>query len=414
MSVDNVTPRVRNPRVQRRDRPWIGAMVSTLVGPCDMPSVADLERAVVTLSQRFPHCRLGWGLDDPKRHWVIPTGPGGGKLGAVVVERSRAGHADLGETLDSMVSDSRVDAPLTLFRFEEHFGLRMSHEYGDGRFYDEAIGALMTVAAGGSESWNMGPTNRFPLTTALARTFGSDPRRVLAAVADRPQRVVPVASSTPVPWTRARRTCAAVIPNELREQMIDWGRTAAPGASWFSLLVSMLLRSMEVAGMRVSDDVAIVMDLRRFLRSRGLDGNFVIGVPFAITYRTSPETIGTMIRSAVTSGRPVAAQAAAALRGWRGGSAPVSFDATRLPRVTFTSVGAPPRMNSLSFRPGEPAVVSGSVEPEGPHGLTFLVSETPDTCAVTASFHENVIDAELVTEALRLAQTEPLEILTKW
>ena len=408
----------RNPRVQRRDRPWIGAVVTTICGPFDMPSTPELERAISALGQRYPHCRLGWGLDESKRHWLVPTQRGLSSFGAVVVERSRAGHASLGETLDSMVQDRSVDAPLAVFRYDNHFGLRMSHEYGDGRFYDEAIGAIMTAAGStGAVSWNIGPTTRFPLTNAVLRTFGSTPRRALAAVADRPKQPVPPTPQSgrkTVAWAPARKTESAVLPNALREQMIEWGRTAAPGASWFSLLVSMLLRSMEVAGMRIADDLSIVMDLRRFLKSGDLDGNFVVGVPFNVNFRTPPAELGGLIRSAVVSGRPVAGQASSALRGFRRGTAPVSADSTRLPRVTFTSVGAPSRVNSLPFLDGQPSTCAGSVEPEGPHGLTFLISETPETCVVTASFHENVIDPVVVSEALRLAHTEPVEILAKW
>ncbi len=418
VGADSTDTKVRATRVQRRDQPWIGAVVTTLCGPFDMPSTADIEHAVAALSRRYPHSRLGWGLDETKRHWVIPSADAGTRQGAVVVERSRAGHTSLGQTLDAMVADRTVDASLVIFRYEDHFGVRMSHEYGDGRFYDEVIGALMSAAGPGNPaSWTIGPTTRFPLTTAVVRTFATKPTRVLAAIADRPPRprAEPVGAETrSLPWAPDRRTVSAVIPNELREQMIAWGRSAAPGASWFALVTSMLLRSVEVAGMRVADDVSIVMDLRRFLRKRDLDGNFVIGVPFAVSCHTPPAEIGSMIRSAVLSGRPVAAQAASTLRGWRRGSVPVTMDPAQLPRVTFTSVGTPPRINALAFRPGAPAIASGSVEPEGPHGLTFLISETADTCVVTASFHQNVIDAEVVTEALRLAQTEPTEILAKW
>jgi hypothetical protein len=393
-------------------------VVTTVCGPFDMPSVTDLERAIAAVVLRYPHSRLGWDLDHLKRRWVIPAAHHSATMGAVVVERSRAGHTSLGETLDAMVQDRTIDAPLAVFRYEDHFGLRMSHEYGDGRFYDQAIGALMAAAApGGSVSWNIGPSTRFPLTTAVVRTFATKPARALAAVADRPARPEPTPGGPPpakVPWVSSRHTVSAVLPNTLREQIIDWGRTAAPGASWFSLLVSMLLRSMEVAGLRIADDVSIVMDLRRFLKQRDLDGNFVVGVPFNVSFRTAPDAIGDQIKSAVMSGRPVAAQAASALRMWGRGTAPLAIDPTRPPRVTFTSVGVPPRINSLPFRAGEPATAAGSVEPEGPHGLTFLVSETPDTCVVTASFHDNVVDPAVIGEALRLARTEPLEVLAKW
>ncbi|MET0898801.1 MAG: hypothetical protein ABWY45_12895 [Mycobacterium sp.] len=408
----------RRPKVSARDRPWHGAVVSTICGPFDMPSVEDLERAIVAVVQRFPHSRLSWSVDPTTWRWEIPADQHSGPASAVVVERSRSGHTSMGETLDEMVRDPAV-APLTVFRYEDHFGIRISHEYGDGRFYDQVLGALMSAATAGPMAWDTRPGSRFPLATAVLRTFGKSPKRVLAAVADRPERPAPPITDYPrprVPWAAARRTISVSIPDETRRQIIGWGKTSAPGASWFALLVSLLLRSAELSGLRVAEDVSVVMDLRRFLPAgaQDLDGNFVVGVPFNLNYQTPPAEIGAKIRACVKAGRPVATQAASALSRRHGGTAPTEVDPAQLPRATFTSIGVAPRVDALPFRGDAPSFMAGSVEPDGPHGLTFLITETSDTCTVNVSFHDNVIDTTAVEEALRLARTEPLEILAKW
>jgi hypothetical protein len=408
----------RRPKVAARDRPWHGAVVSTICGPFDMPSVEELEHAIVAVVQSFPHSRLSWSVDPATWQWEVPTDQHGGPASAVVVQRSRSGHTSMGQTLDEMVRDPAV-APLTVFRYEDHFGIRISHEYGDGRFYDQALGALMSAATSGPMAWDTRPASRFPLATAVLRTFGKTPKRVLAAFADRPERAAPPVTAYPrpqIPWTPARRTITAAIPDDVRKQIIAWGKTSAPGASWFSLLVSLLLRSTELSGLRLAEDVSVVMDLRRFLRAgaQDLDGNFVVGVPFNLNYRTAPAEIGTKIRACVKSGRPVAAQAASALRRRHGGTAPTEIDPAQLPRATFTSIGVAPRVDALSYRDDAPSFMAGSVEPEGPHGVTFLVTETSDTCTVSVSFHDNVLDAAVVEDALRRARTEPLEVLAKW
>lgn len=408
----------RRPKVAARDRPWHGAVVSTLCGPFDMPTVEELERAIVAVVQKFPHSRLSWSVDPTTWRWEVPTDQHGSPASAVVVERSRSGHTSLGQTLDEMVRDPAV-APLTVFRYEDHFGIRISHEYGDGRFYDQALGALMSAATTGPMAWDTRPASRFPLATAVLRTFGKTPKRVLAAFADRPERPAPPITEyhrSPVAWTPARRTVTAFIPDEVRRQIVGWGKTSAPGASWFSLLVSLLLRSTELSGLRMAEDVSIVMDLRRFLpaEAQDLDGNFVVGVPFNLNYRTPPAAIGSKIRACVKSGRPVAAQAASALRRGHDATPPTGIDPAQLPRATFTSIGVAPRVDLLSYRGDAPSFMAGSVEPEGPHGVTFLVTETSDTCTVSVSFHDNVVDAAVVEEALRRARTEPLEVLAKW
>lgn len=409
---------IRRPKVAARDRPWHGAVVATICGPFDMPTVEELEHAIVAVVQNFPHSRLNWSVDSTTRRWEIPTDQHAGPAGAVVVQRSRSGHTSMGETLGEMVRDPAI-APLTVFRYEEHFGIRISHGYGDGRFYDQVLGALMSAATSGPLAWDTRPASRFPLATAVLRTFGRSPKRVLAAVADRPERPAPPVTEyqrSRVPWTPARRTVTAFIPDEARQRIIEWGKVSAPGASWFSLLVSLLLRSAELSGLRMADDVSIVMDLRRFLpaAARDLDGNFVVGVPFILSHHTAPEEIGAKIRACVKSGRPVAAQAASALRRRHGGGPPTEIDPAQLPRATFTSIGVAPRADALSYRGDAPSFMAGSVEPEGPHGVTFLVTETTDTCTVSVSFHDNVIDAAVVEDALRLARTEPLEVLATW
>jgi hypothetical protein len=192
-----------------------------------------------------------------------------------------------------------------------------------------------------------------------------------------------------------------MIPAEARSDAIRSERERSPGATWLAILISGLLRALHDVGVPVAQDISVVMDLRRYLSSQSLDGNFVIGVPLNIDHRCGPEAVTAMMKATIVSGRPVATQMLATLTSIRSrGCEATSVDPTQPVRVTFSGMGRPPQIDSLPFIPGRPPVYAGGVEPDGPHGLTFLISETSGASVVSASFHENVVPTHTVHAAL--------------
>ncbi|MCV7152498.1 hypothetical protein [Mycolicibacterium pyrenivorans] len=387
---------MRSHRIARRDLPWTTASVAALCGPFDMPSREALLRAVQLLTERYPHCRIGWGWDDARRRWT-PAQRDSASEAVVVDGDGLVSALTIGETLDRIDRDTSLRTPLALVRFDRYLGLRMSHAIGDGRTFNEVFASvLQTALTDKPYPWQIGPAVRFPLGSAVARTFGRDPALLRATLADRPHRPT-LPPGTPAAWTPARRTLVAVVPADAKRAAMH----AAPGASWIAVHMSLLLRALDSAGVPVAQDVSVVVDLRRYLSDDSLDGNFVTGVPFNVDHRHRPEAITAMMRATLRSARPVATQALATMasvRPYR--AAPASSDPTRPVRVTFSSVGQPPQIDALPFLPGEPPIYAGGVEPDGPHGLTFLVSETSRASVVSASFHDNVVSADAVQEAL--------------
>ena len=372
--------------------------MAALCGPFEMPSPAALERAVVMLTERFPACRLAWGWDDGRRRWTIPSGPNAAD--GIVVDGGHVDVTSIGATLDRIDGDPSLRQPLALIRFDDYLGLRMSHAIGDGRTFNEIFAAvLQTAITGEPYPWAIGPSHRFPLGSAILRTFGRHPGLVREALADKPIRgdADPVAA---VAWTPARRTLAAVISADDRDELIGAARREAPNASWLGVVISRLLRALNASGVCVAPDVSVVVDLRRYLSNPPLDGNFVAGVPLSIDHRHGPGDVTTTLNATVASGRPLATQAMAT-RSIRSGRAEPRFVDPAAPvRVTFSAMGRPPQIDALPFVAGRPAIYAGGVEPDGPCGLTFLVSETSRTTVVSASFHDNVLPSDAVRQAL--------------
>jgi hypothetical protein len=395
--------------VQRRDRPWVDAYVTVLVGSFAMPSTDALREAVTALADRYPDSRLTWSLDPTKRYWRNDR-----TAKSVVTERAWDDAVDVGARLDAMLRDESLDPPLTLIRYPNHIGLKMSHSVGDGRLFLTVIAAVLQTAVTGEVApWPVQSAGRYPLIAMACRTFGRHPALLKSAIGDR----VPHGDvDTPVvtrPWVPSRRTHHAAMSRQRADEIFAWGREFAPRASQFALQVTLVLRALKHVGLEILSDVRVVVDLRRYLGWRYVDGNFVAGVPMRIGWQMTPEQISSMIKTTNGSGRPLAGQIQASLRG--GGTAmptATSVDPEGLPRVTFSNMGRSPEIDSLPVLTDRPAIYAGSVEPDGPLGLTFLFAENSWVMTTSACFHDNVIAPGLVSEATSLMTSDPIGLLT--
>ncbi len=400
-------------RIQRRDRPWPDLYVTVLCGPFEMPTADALRHAVAAIAGRYPDSRLTWRLDPTKRFWVNDRSPE-----SVVAESNWDGSLDIGARLDAMALDDTLDPPLTLIRYPSHIGLKMSHSVGDGRLFLSVIASvLQTALTGDVVQWPAQRAGRFPLTTAAIRTLGRRPALLRAAIKDRhPHGEAPSAPAPARPWAPSQRTLHRTISRARADEIYDWGRQFAPGASRFALQVSLLLRAMDKVGIDISPDVRVVVDLRRYLGWRYIDGNFITSTSMNIAAHQSPTVTSAIVKATNRSARPlvaqIAAQTQAALMGGVQAEVATTVDPGARPRLTFSSLGLSPEIDQLPFQTDTPTIYAGSVPSEGPTGMTFLVAETSTVLSINAIFHDNVIDADLVAEALQMVVDDPLDLFS--
>lgn len=183
------------------------------------------------------------------------------------------------------------------------------------------------------------------------------------------------------------------------------------GPNRYAVQIWLTLRALRAVGLKVSRDVNVVVDLRRYLGWRFIDGNFLAGVPMRMGPEMTPDQVAQTMKASVHSGRPLATQLLSSLRCGRATTAPVnSMDPNDALRVTFSGL-ASPEYDDLQFLSGSQRVVAGSVEPDGPLGLTFLMTQMSSVTWINASFHDNVIDAATVERALRLVASDPVGLL---
>ncbi|CAN5747702.1 hypothetical protein BH09ACT8_BH09ACT8_37570 [soil metagenome] len=172
---------------------------------------------------------------------------------------------------------SRLVSPLTFVRYPSHIGLKISHSVGDGRVFQSVLAAvLQTALTGDVVPWPAQTAGRFPLTAAAFRTFGKRPGLVRAVIKDRHDHTDPPAPPAPSrPWSPSRRTLYHNMPRERADEIFEWGKQFAPTASRFALQVTLMLRALNQVGSAISSDIRVVVDLRRYLGWRYIDGNFI-------------------------------------------------------------------------------------------------------------------------------------------
>jgi hypothetical protein len=397
-------------RVEPRDRDWVNVNVEVICGPFDMPSADALRGVVAQLAEQAPHSRFTWGLDADKRYWNHDR-----TADSVVVERDWPDMPDLSSRLRLIADDPAISAPLTLIRYPNHIGLKMCHAVGDGRMFIAAFCAPMYAALlGAAIEWPIEPAPRLPLLRALLATFGRHPSVLRSAFADRPQFVAESGASTELPWIPSQVTKGVTLHNAPLRDIYSWRSQHAPDASIYAIQVALILSALRKAGLRLSPDLRMIADLRRYLGWKPMAGNFVAGVPMAIEAGMSATQISSVIKGTNKSARPLAGYTSAVVHRIRGAAMTQStVPEGALPRISFSSVGKPPALDGLPFLPGRPVEFTGSVVPDGPLGITVLMAEMSRAMTIAVTFHDNVVDPQLIEEALRFIESDPVTLLAK-
>ncbi|WP_422745652.1 hypothetical protein ACN27E_25050 [Mycobacterium sp. WMMD1722] len=396
--------------VERRDRPWRSSRPALIIGPFDTPAVAEIEQAIGALTEAYPHSRLDWRFDASQRRWIGDRRPE-----QMVVEETGVPGQPVGDMLDDMWTRHSDGGPLTFIRYPHHLGLVMAHAVGDGRSFLEYLGGVAETAFTGQVApWSSHTTGRFPLLTAGLRTFGRHPSLIRTALADKFEPEYPQASGTMLAWEPSRRTAVVAFPRSRTDEMVDWGRRFTPTPSRFVLLTCAVLSAMRAAGLAVSRDIHVLMDLRKYLGAGPINGNFVAGVPMRFEPDMTPQEFAASVKTTLRSGRPLANQILTSIRaggfGYRTAQ-PDSYDPHAPLVVTVTDLGDSPYLEHIPFFLGEPSIYAAGGNPDGPLGVTIALTHTRDSTIATASFHDNAVDAAQMRQALDVLAAGPARLV---
>nr|WP_313775629.1 hypothetical protein [Mycobacterium sp.] len=395
-------------RVHRRDRDWAHVSVELIFGPLDMPSTDALRQAVTMLTDKHPHCRLAWRMDADRRCWRNDR-----SSESIVVEREWPQGQDVSAQLRVIADDPDLEAPLTLIRYPNHVGLKISHGLGDANIFLAAFcGPICSAMLGTALDWPIEPAPRLPLLRAVLGTFGAKPAALKAAFADRPTPTADVDTGALRPWQPSQCTTGRHLSPEEIAQIYRWRDQFAPGTSTYALQIALVLRGLRGVGLEVCSEVRMVSDLRRYLGWHPIDGNFTAGVPMRIEAGMEAAEISARIRATNASGRPLAGYTLGALNRSRSVQTATSARDGALPRIAFSSLGMLPIVEGLPILPGQQREFTGSVSLDGPQGISVLTAQTSQSMHITATFHDNVIDPALMDAALDIIASDPVGLLS--
>ncbi|MEV6597208.1 hypothetical protein AB0M36_10140 [Actinoplanes sp. NPDC051346] len=409
-----MTPPIQTPTraINRFDRPWTSASTATVIGPMHAPTRQALVEAVARTAAAWPESRLDWSIRD--RRWHRPPPARLDDLAdGMVADLTADPSVDYGRFLTDLVHDERQRWPLAFSVGHDHVALRMSHAIGDGRALVVLLSRLLETAVTG-EPVPFPPRPAMPpFVSALGNFFGRSPKRALAA-ARAIRHAPPVAEVATLPWSPQRVTLYHRIPGELATEIRRWRKTSASGATSAAVDLSLIMRALALSGVPLAPEVRVLYDVRRYLPARypELHGNFSVGLLMAMSAAMPAARLSEMIARTGAVGRPLTALGAGLVFSRHPGASPVTAPARPRAELAFTYLGRPLPIERLPWRSGSVPVWSGSVQPAGPQGLTFAVTETGRAVHLSASFHANVLDAERIEHAMTLMTADPISVLT--
>ncbi|TSD95447.1 hypothetical protein FOV72_14045 [Gordonia rubripertincta] len=385
--------------LQRRDRPWVGSVLSLLLGPVDMPSTDEVRAAVRRVAAANPHARIGWRLDRDALRW-IPGEPTDDMVREVDLWSE---DAEIGDVVDGLVAEADEDLPLQFVRFPDHLGMIVRHALSDGRSNGAIIEAVAAEASAGHHAPVAShPSGRAPMLSAVWGAFGRDPKRLRSAFADRPERRAVPAAGVEIPWQPARKTLYTSLDGPSRDETLAEVKRVGGKVSNFAVTATVVIRALHEAGIAVSPVSNVVVDLRTYLGGDWINGNFLGSLPIRIDENTTVTEVSQQIRSGMRTARPLAGGLLSSAK--TGGrrhrpTVPTTADPGAATVVTFSDVGM---RTDIPFASGGKPLYASSNEPDGPNGLTIVGLHTAEASMLSASFHDNVIDPGRVAAALKL------------
>ena len=251
-----------------------------------------------------------------------------------------------------------------------------------------------------------------PLTRAIARTFGPDPRRAAALLRRRGARTVHAdCDDSTVPFTPRPTTRAVGLPADVVADLRRRRDGALPGVGLVALCTYALWSSLADVGLAVDDVVKIPFDVRGFLPAGSSTlSSFTAGLDFDVGATGGPRRLQAEMDRAIRSGRPVANLAVSALKASVPQKDSVSARPAH-PRVRLLHSNVRLGVDGWPFSDPERARLVVASDPVSPEGVTVTSGWLLDTLWLTAEFHGSVFDEDRIAAALG-GVAERMRILT--
>lgn len=276
-------------RVSRNDWFYAGQPATYLVGPLERVLTPPLLKArLKTIASSGPHNRLGLRPDRASRRWDFDPACDG----IVVTSGPAPDMADPARTLLDLMADGPAVPPATvhIHTADRWLFLNFDHGIGGGRLFSEVIAAASGEGSGFTEPAPV-TTSRNPGLRALMHTARTEPMRLLRAL-DEPFRgrsadVVPTG-----PFDERESLAYARSRPDFLELVRANRDKHLPRAPLSALILSAFMRALRSSGITPEEDVALLVDLGRYLPpGSGTLSNFVGIAPIQAAPPYDPSAI---------------------------------------------------------------------------------------------------------------------------
>ena len=411
--------------VNRTPRYWASAIdierassrVLAVVGPVADLSVDRIAAVLADAAASSPTAHIALSPRSDRRRWVYRVRD----WRRVVSVRPDLDTADLGRLLMQLRDRPGGRSALEVLICGDYLVVDYSHGLGDGRLGVLLPAVLLGDRRPGAAELLAPSLPRWAPVPALFRQFALHPRRALAVLRMRKsgRRAVPERGTGRITdWESARRSVTAYMEPRAVAALRAWTSAHFPGATAAAATVTLLSAALRMEGVRVDDEVTILVDCRRYLRPRHRDGhgNFAVGIPIHAPRAATPSSIGTQMRMALESGRPLARLSVAEVKARVARpNPPPEPDQGGSPdrvRLTVSDLGKLRPFDHIRWKAGDaPPQAIAYVESEGPGAMDLEVTEVCGGRTFTASFSATMVEPAVVANAFQRMCEDPVGVL---
>jgi hypothetical protein len=390
---------VSSGRIAGRDLLSEGVRISVELAPLIVPERATVVRAVRALIGMGAAARAGRTFEGSR--WRYDPSRLDAQAERMVQPLPIESTGDAG--LPRLREIVAPDLPFMVFLGEDRASLCIDHRLGDG-----FLSVMLTagaLAGRGTPAVFASADDRNPLPAALSATYGRHASRLGALLRDRWTDDRPGYAGPTVPGRRGRLDLVTGTMDAATFRAVaDWSRGRVPPTLAMMFALHEALRR---SGIPVTDEGAILVDLRRYLPSgRSTLANFVVGHPVSV--RDGIDVAGARFHRDLHVGRPLAALTSGlATHAWRRRAA------TEVPAAASPTLSDMGFLRALEPLPwaSDDAVVRVSVDPSGRNGITALTAVLRRRLNISVSFDSSLWERDAVSAACDLLRHDPKGLL---
>lgn len=402
-----------------------GSWIISAIGPIAHGGVKRVGSVLAGMATAGPAGRIGLVPDRSTRQWHYDPS----RLEKAVFEIEPVTDvSQVAPTIGRLAEVARTEhreLPIWVAIAGDWLFIYLDHGIGDGWMTLGLTASILSGEPNEVAPWQKLALTPHPLRTALLTVLKQNPLLPLQSVRDMAKnrnRPGPAGPGRSTPWAPDNGAAYSYGTTESFNEMMTWRDKHLPGVSSAALHIAAKVRALREVGLEPDNTINLLVDGRRYLPRDGLvTSNFAAGAGLALEDAGNPEEVAAMVVHATRRGRAattlLATSARLARAKNRGGPGVEDADSVPVPaqpRLAFTDMGRTRAIEPLGWLDQSRVDTHyvACVSPAGPEFITFAGGRVFGQVNDTASFHRNVFDQKLVAQALQLAVTEPVRLLS--